>query len=259
MMPLREVKTCDRCRQFKRRCDQLRPSCTRCQQARVQCSFESQPAPAFPFQPSPESPALGKGLQASTFSPGGEVGDFSGHGLISPSSTDLGDPPQPMHGLVSVRSAAPGGGEDHEMSNSDSIADTPVSAAPSSATTATAATATTKGKKVVRKRKRNWISCLRCHRLKVKCDKELPCGRCATTGNGRECYYTYNKGPNAGKFPCPTVPPGRGTEITESTQATWQVSHESRGASHWRDLMTKVSLPCLKTQRKRGRGVTNWM
>jgi hypothetical protein len=106
--------------------------------------------------------------------------------------------------------------------------------------------------RVVRKRKRNCLSCLRCHRLKVKCDKELPCGRCKSSGKGRECYYSYNKGPNAGKFPCPTptIPASKGgasasqTSLVAGTgkpdQEMWHASHEPRGSSHWRDLMTRI-------------------
>ncbi|KAF7559398.1 hypothetical protein G7046_g4753 [Stylonectria norvegica] len=74
----------------------------------------------------------------------------------------------------------------------------------------------------------------------ASCDKELPCGRCQNSGNGRECYYSYNKGPNGGRFPCPTaavVPTG---ESAKASAATWHVQHKVRGSSHWRDLMTKI-------------------
>lgn len=260
-MPIREVKTCERCRKFKRRCDLVRPTCTRCQQARVACSFETQSLPDGSGEHRTSSSAS-VARQSTTLSPGesgdGTAGSNSSssgamHGLISPSSTtDLGDPqPQTLTGLMSVRQPppppAPQAGDDREMSNSDSA----VADAPSVVAAAALAKGKNGAKRVIRKRKRNWISCLRCHRLKVKCDKALPCGRCTTTGNGRECYYTYNKGPNGGKFPCPTVPTGRAGAggITESMQATWQVSHESRGASHWRDLMTKVRFVCSATLR----------
>jgi hypothetical protein len=98
------------------------------------------------------------------------------------------------------------------------------------------------GQRIVRKRKRNCLSCLRCHRLKVKCDKELPCGRCKSSGNGRECYYSYNKGPNGGKFPCPTAPAGGpiDPENKKPQLASWQITHKVRGSSHWRELMARV-------------------
>ncbi|KAK2616946.1 hypothetical protein QQS21_000035 [Conoideocrella luteorostrata] len=96
--------------------------------------------------------------------------------------------------------------------------------------------------RIVRKRKRNCLSCLRCHRLKVKCDKELPCGRCKSTGNARECYYNCNKGPNGGKFPCPTAPAGGPTQPDRRApeMGTWQITHKVRGSSHWRELMARI-------------------
>src|SRR5207248_7716539 len=46
--------------------------------------------------------------------------------------------------------------------------------------------------KVVKKRNRACLSCIRCHRLKVKCDKRQPfCSRCARTGYGKTCEYTH--------------------------------------------------------------------
>ena len=95
--------------------------------------------------------------------------------------------------------------------------------------------------RVVRKRKRNCLSCLRCHRLKVKCDKELPCGRCKASGNGPDCYYSYNKGPNGGKFPCAVPAPPPAESKTHPTM-TWKSSHRVRGSSHWKHLVTRVSV-----------------
>ncbi|EHK25931.1 uncharacterized protein TRIVIDRAFT_188355 [Trichoderma virens Gv29-8] len=181
MPHMREVKTCDRCRHFKRRCDLLKPSCSRCIQAGVRCSFDVNGV-AVPGQ----------------------------NGLISPTAST--ESPEPHAGVDANGMPIDG---------------------------ASAAGSAANQLRVVRKRKRNCLSCLRCHRLKVKCDKELPCGRCKSSGNGRECYYSYNKGPNGGKFPCPTAPSSTSEETT-TVLATWQVQHKVRGSSHWRDLMTKI-------------------
>jgi hypothetical protein len=242
MPHMREVKTCDRCRHFKRRCDLLKPSCTRCSQAGVRCSFEIKS-----IAPSTSSASL-PGTTAASLSPSLNDGRSAADGsddatrsLISPSaSTDDAEPqrrtssvatgPTPTTTRLSANSGEDGAAGGEAVAANTSA---PGPASPS--------------QKIIRKRKRNCLSCLRCHRLKVKCDKELPCGRCKTSGNGRECYYSYNKGPNGGKFPCPTVPApskmANGADITKSTQATWQVSHEPRGSSHWRDLMTSVRYP----------------
>lgn len=152
---------------------------------------------------------------SSSASPGQE--DLAGtptNGLISPTTSTESPEPNP----VSAADAVP-------------ALDAPASGASSA-----------KSARIVRKRKRNCLSCLRCHRLKVKCDKELPCGRCKASGNGRECYYSYNKGPNGGKFPCPTAPVPSSKDEKKPQMATWQVQHRVRGSSHWRELMTKVRL-----------------
>lgn len=217
MPHMREVKTCERCRHFKRRCDLLKPSCSRCIQAGVRCSFDVNGVALSAASSSPASSRHARaGTAVTAASAGafsspplnGELGSAGQNGLISPTAST--ESPEPHLGAQVDANGMP----------IDPSADG------------------TNPLRVVRKRKRNCLSCLRCHRLKVKCDKELPCGRCKSSGNGRECYYSYNKGPNGGKFPCPTAPSNG--EETKTVLATWQVQHKVRGSSHWRDLMTKV-------------------
>ncbi|KEY66262.1 hypothetical protein S7711_09188 [Stachybotrys chartarum IBT 7711] len=207
MPHMREVRTCDRCRQFKRRCDLTKPSCSRCVQAGVRCSYSVAGAPSKTVR-----------CIASTSSPAQEASapTPSSVGLISPS--DSTESPEPYLIAASLT-------QDLGPATQDT--------GPGPAALATA-------QRIVRKRKRNCLSCLRCHRLKVKCDKDLPCGRCKGSGNGRECYYSYNKGPNSGKFPCPTAPIAQSGDNAEPELATWHTSHKVRGATHWRDLMTRI-------------------
>jgi hypothetical protein len=208
---MREVKTCDRCRQFKRRCDLNKPSCSRCIQVGIQCSFNVTGAPSIPPFKAVRSIASASlpAQEASAPTP-------SSVGLISPSDSTESPEPYPVAASLTQDLGPSTQGTDHGQ----------------------AALAT--AQRIVRKRKRNCLSCLRCHRLKVKCDKELPCGRCKGSGNGRECYYSYNKGPNSGKFPCPTAPIAQSGDNTKPELATWHTSHKVRGATHWRDLMTRV-------------------
>lgn len=237
MPHMREVKTCDRCRHFKRRCDLIKPSCSRCLQAGVRCSFDvaaataaaaaaaSSSAITVPITtPASASPSASFPPSTSVTAPSSNAASsplldelsasLSNGGLISPTTST--ESPEPL--VLLPGSAEPG-------VVPDSI--------PGLSTTAP-------GQRIIRKRKRNCLSCLRCHRLKVKCDKELPCGRCKSSGNGRECYYSYNKGPNGGKFPCPTAPVTASGDDSKATIATWHVQHKVRGSSHWRDLMTKI-------------------
>ncbi|EFY94790.2 N-terminal binuclear Zn cluster-containing protein [Metarhizium robertsii ARSEF 23] len=255
---MREVKTCDRCRHFKRRCDLVKPSCTRCVQAGVRCSFDvagttapgsdgstapssvltnntvgyarvptsgsinSSASPSNPTMQTPGSMLVTRDTSASSPaggpSPASSVSQNHGgvavNGLISPTTTV--ESPEPNQIITTDSTPAQNSTED-TASNQE-------------------------GQRIVRKRKRNCLSCLRCHRLKVKCDKELPCGRCKSSGNGRECYYSYNKGPNGGKFPCPTAPAGGpiDPDSKKPQLAPWQITHKVRGSSHWRELMARI-------------------
>lgn len=214
MPPIREIKTCERCRGFKRRCDLVKPSCTRCAQAGVRCSFDIHKTANLNALYHASGPDSTLRDVAADQMPRGAADPRSANGSADPSQPSTVD----ENGFDKLHLGAT---DDEETTQR----------IPGSIEAV--------GGRVIRKRKRNCLSCLRCHRLKVKCDKELPCGRCKSSGNGRECYYSYNKGRNEGKFPCPTAPTG--TNEDESTLlAPWQVQHKVRGSSHWRDLMAKV-------------------
>ena len=277
---MREVKTCDRCRHFKRRCDLLKPACTRCVQAGVRCSFDiagsSAPGRAsagvapssVPAQQQYQHALAPTGMQLPPMHVGSTTQTSAP--LSSSSSSRAGVslatvPLIPVQGSAAGPSAPgaanaaaptapsssiPRGQQDLAGSPTNGLI-SPSSESPEPDAVLTADTvppvevpvpsgSAAKGARIVRKRKRNCLSCLRCHRLKVKCDKELPCGRCKASGNGRECYYSYNKGPNGGKFPCPTAPVPSSKDEKKPQMATWQVQHRVRGSSHWRELMTKV-------------------
>ncbi|KAK7419708.1 hypothetical protein QQZ08_010721 [Neonectria magnoliae] len=241
MPHMREVKTCDRCRHFKRRCDLIKPSCSRCLQAGVRCSFDVAAATAAAAAAASSSVAVASSTITVPITTPASASPSASASLsaTAPSSNAASSP------LLDELSAS--------LSNSGLISPTTSTESPEPLTipsgsvepgippdVATGLNTGAPGQRVIRKRKRNCLSCLRCHRLKVKCDKELPCGRCKSSGNGRECYYSYNKGPNGGKFPCPTAPPAASGDDAKSSMATWHIQHKVRGSSHWRDLMTKI-------------------
>lgn len=234
MPQMREVRTCDRCRHFKRRCDLLKPSCSRCMQAGVRCSFDPNGAAAAAASASAASAAASAAptsAASSTETMGHAASSISGSSPSQDHATTTATTTPTNNGLISPSTST----ESPEPSLTGTV-DSGVPHDGASGTNTPLA-----GQRVIRKRKRNCLSCLRCHRLKVKCDKELPCGRCKGSGNGRECYYSYNKGPNGGKFPCPTAPfVANGGDEQKANIATWHVQHKVRGSSHWRDLMTKV-------------------
>lgn len=92
--------------------------------------------------------------------------------------------------------------------------------------------------KVKRKRRRACLSCVRCHRLKVKCDKKEPCTRCRLSGFGKQCEYTHRVEPETETSSDAASPYVFADEDTNVALATWHSRH--RGLSHWTNLLSTV-------------------
>ncbi|GAB0137027.1 hypothetical protein EsDP_00005310 [Epichloe bromicola] len=276
---MREVKTCGRCRHFKRRCDLVKPSCTRCLQAGVQCSFsvsgtisassaahcsyapptshasllalfETGSVSSYVSTP-PGMPLQSTGASVTATDHGHSLRLVSGATLTGDAfaadenSSQLplflynddadadADDEEGANGLMSPRESA----ESPDPDQPANVAGDAPFPNPAASTWLPQ-----ESQRIVRKRKRNCLSCLRCRRLKVKCDKEFPCGRCKSSGSDRECYYSCNKGPNGGKFACPAAPAGGPTQPDRKSpqSGTWHITHRVLGSSHWRDLMAKI-------------------
>jgi hypothetical protein len=118
MKQAREVLTCSRCRQSKRRCDKAKPSCTRCERGGQQCVYDED-----------------QNTERD------ELSTTSRDVSSTPYSTPATTPPTPA--------------------------------------------------RKVRKRNQACLSCIRCHRLKVKCDQREPCARCLRSGVQIDCTYTH--------------------------------------------------------------------
>lgn len=95
--------------------------------------------------------------------------------------------------------------------------------------------------RTVRGRQRAHLSCLRCFRLKVKCDKELPCSRCRLTGWAKHCAYNYRVESNSTSPallpPAPLVTGHDADYLINSWHA------HRRGATHWEELLSQVRIP----------------
>lgn len=168
-MPLREIHTCIRCKDSKRRCDKLKPSCSRCERAGQTCIY-----------PNPTSE--GRPIVIKT-------------GLLSPLSSNHPSP--------------------HEKELSSG--------------------------RIIKKRDRATLSCKRCHRLKVKCDKRQPCcSRCARLGHGKDCVYTHKvqRLPSGGPF----LVDG---DDAETIVSLWFL--RKRGSTHWKALLSRVGILAAST------------
>src|SRR3569833_1334961 len=95
--------------------------------------------------------------------------------------------------------------------------------------------------KTVRRRQRAHLSCTRCFRVKVKCDKELPCSRCRLSGWGNRCAYNHRLESN-NTLSLATNPqePVETEHDTERNINSWHA--QRRGATHWEELLSHVSI-----------------
>lgn len=93
--------------------------------------------------------------------------------------------------------------------------------------------------KTIRRRQRAHLSCTRCHRLKVGCDKELPCSRCRRSGWGRQCTYTHRVDNSSSAS---DTAPGIGFVATQEDATTIFTSWHTRrrGTTHWNALIKRV-------------------
>lgn len=93
--------------------------------------------------------------------------------------------------------------------------------------------------KTVKRRKRANLSCTRCHRLKVRCDKKLPCSRCRGSGWGQQCTYTHRveSDPSVSDASQETLC-AAAHEDPKHIYTSWMTRR--RGATHWKTLVSRV-------------------
>lgn len=91
---------------------------------------------------------------------------------------------------------------------------------------------------VAKKRRRAHLSCIRCYRLKVKCDRELPCSRCRLSGWSRHCAYNHRVENTPSFLDTRSQVSALGEEEPGRIHTSWHTEH--RSASHWKELLSKV-------------------
>ncbi|ROV99924.1 hypothetical protein VMCG_06160 [Cytospora schulzeri] len=86
-----------------------------------------------------------------------------------------------------------------------------------------------------RKRNRKTLSCVQCHRSKVKCDRESPCDRCSKAGRTDECTYGL-------EAPGPNGQDGPGRELSSQLNGMYYASsiHMNSGLTNWATLMEEL-------------------
>ncbi|KAL7928251.1 hypothetical protein V8C35DRAFT_333163 [Trichoderma chlorosporum] len=95
---------------------------------------------------------------------------------------------------------------------------------------------------LVKKRQRAQLSCIRCHRLKVKCNRDLPCLRCRTSGFGKFCEYHHRiekASASSGDDPPKMV------YDPETPIKSWHT--QRRSATHWSELLSTLKIQAMQT------------
>ncbi|KAL6241019.1 hypothetical protein RBB50_012114 [Rhinocladiella similis] len=193
--PPRPIRTCQPCRLLKLRCNRGKPACSRCISAGRACHYSS--------QASQESTPVAVQLKESAL--GYAACDESESAGVSDPPT-LGEIQNKLRSLTSRRS------DSEEPDFGDHLPRINRANQP-------------------QKRIRPVLSCSRCRKLKAKCDRQYPCGRCCKYG--QQCTYPPVRPPDkahgAGKMQASDSKGdfGRARDL-------WEAKHCA--ANHWMSL-----------------------
>ncbi|KAH8807558.1 hypothetical protein F5884DRAFT_833292 [Xylogone sp. PMI_703] len=93
---------------------------------------------------------------------------------------------------------------------------------------------------IIKRRNRAHLSCIRCYRLKVKCDKGLPCSRCRISGWGEYCAYHHRIESNTPSSDTHSSQAFIVKEDPGNIATSWHA--QRRGATHWSNVLSKLKL-----------------
>lgn len=216
----RPVSACQRCRGLKVACDRARPRCIRCARAGAACEY---------------GPAGGQSPELEAGS-----GQPSSHGHLVPQQRISGPSPA-SSGPPSSTQNSPAWPSPSDIV-SDMLMQTlalPRDSASRESIPTRETTPPEHTKRCIKlKRDRAILSCDRCRRHKVRCDRKVPCGRCIKNRRETQCVYTES-----------THTPSRALALedggalnliaTRFVDANWD--SQFRNGTHWNKLLIGVS------------------
>ncbi len=197
---------CQRCRRLKTGCDRASPQCARCERARVRCEYF-----LSPDQPGPPDTQKGsKSANATKLLSSAEESLFrGGYDEPSPDDPDF----SAALWLDELRK--------HLDHSSDAVQKLPQP-----------------------KRDRAILSCARCRKHKVRCDRRSPCGRCVNVNKQANCTYPGSNSSTQRANP-PENSQTLSTIALNYPRPIGDLRFRSRG--HWSTIFHKVnylSLDC---------------
>ncbi|OAQ99908.1 hypothetical protein LLEC1_03229 [Akanthomyces lecanii] len=210
---VRPIQACQRCRKFKVGCDRARPTCRRCAKSRSECVYV-----ASDVSIAPES--AGKAYQQPRLQPPNE---------LTPPATES------SHKDLSSRSASPPE-EAHEEAPASATSEGPYPCSSANFRSAELIPA----KSHIRqppKRDRAILSCIRCRKHKVRCDRRTPCGRCMKNNKESECIYSEFPGPEA---PAEVEKPYKSLHGIATSFIDHRWDNRFRNVTHWTALLREI-------------------
>lgn len=143
------ARACQRCRNFKTRCDKEKPRCTRCARVGATCEYSDYNPPSL-----------------VDFS-GGRSSPILDEAILlsAPDPVPCTTIPKSENGYSGNSLPQPSDPMD-DLSNNSTLPEKPRL-----------------------RRERAILSCLRCRRHKVRCDRRSPCGRCQKLNKRDQCVY----------------------------------------------------------------------
>ncbi|OAA78029.1 C6 transcription factor [Akanthomyces lecanii RCEF 1005] len=208
---VRPIQACQRCRKFKVGCDRARPTCRRCAKSRSECVYVASDVSIAPgsageahVQPRPQPPTE-----------------------LTPPTTES------SHKDLSSRSASP-----PEEASASAASEGPYPCSSANFRSAELIPAKTHIRQPP-KRDRAILSCIRCRKHKVRCDRRTPCGRCMKNNKESECIYSEFPGPEA---PTEVEKPYKSLHGIATSFIDHRWDNRFRNVTHWTALLREIRL-----------------
>lgn len=208
------IQACQRCRKFKVGCDRARPICRRCAKSRSECMYVASDVSIAP------EPA-GRAHAQPRSQPPNE---------LTPPSTES------SHKELSSRSASP-----PEEASASATSEGPYPCSSANFRSAELIPARSHTRQPA-KRDRAVLSCLRCRKHKVRCDRRTPCGRCMKNNKESECIYSEFPGPEA---PAEADKPYKSLHGIATSFIDHRWDNRFRNVTHWTASLREVQTHLL--------------
>lgn len=213
----RPISSCRRCRKFKVGCDRAKPRCSRCAKAKMECHYPSPPsspsdasAPAEDADGSLRSRMPGDGYQGECVDAAASVTQLSG------STVHTGPTEPSLQNLSLYASSLRLGNVSPSAADVDGFGN--------------------KGAKLTRDRA--ILSCMRCRRHKVRCDRKIPCSRCIKNKRESQCVYS-EAAPPLGRIISDKHHETLNLIATGFIDSKWDAT--VRNGTHWNSILYEVS------------------